>query len=104
VLSPSGTTDVRDGGPLAFALAGVRPNPSVGERLSVAFVLPVAAPARLELLDVSGRRVAGHEVGWLGAGRHEVDLAAGRRFAPGIYLVRLTQGGDVRVTRAVLMH
>ena len=72
--------------------------------LSVAFTLPTSAPARLELVDVSGRRVAQREVGTLGAGRHALALAADRDVAPGLYLLRLTQGASVRVSRVTLLR
>src|SRR5439155_13465556 len=75
LLAPSGTVEVADGAPLAFALAGVHPNPARGRRLSVAFTLAAAGEARLELLDVSGRQLTGREVGSLGTGHHTVDLA-----------------------------
>ena len=88
---------------MAFALEGVRPNPSRGEGLTVAFTLPTAASARLELLDVSGRRVAEREVGSLGAGPHALDLSEGRRLTPGLYLLRLTQGTNTRVTRVAVL-
>ena len=103
LLTPGGTTEVPDGGPAAFALEGVQPNPTRGGRLSVAFSLPSAAPARLEMLDVSGRRVAVREVGVLGAGRHEVEVGVGRPLAPGLYLVRLTQGANTRVVRVAAL-
>jgi hypothetical protein len=102
-LVPGGTVDVAEGAPLPFALAPMRPNPSRGDRLIVEFVLPTAAPARLELLDVSGRRVVIREVGSLGAGDHRVDLAPEHRLAPGLYLVRLTQSANVRVTRVAVL-
>jgi hypothetical protein len=102
-LLPSGTVDVA-AGPVAFALKGAQPNPAVGSRLGVQFALPDATPARLELLDVSGRRVVEREVGALGPGWHTVDLAAGRRLATGLYLVRLTKGADVRVSRVVVLR
>ncbi len=102
-LVPSWAAGVEGTAPLAFALEGARPNPSRGGQLSVAFTLPTPASARLELLDVSGRRVAQREVGALGAGRHSVALAADRPLAPGLYLVRLTQGADVRVTRVAVL-
>jgi hypothetical protein len=102
-LLPASTTGVGDGGALAFALDGVRPNPSRGDRVSVAFTLPTPAHARLELVDVSGRRVVEREVGALGAGRHVVALDTGGRLAPGLYLVRLTQGADSRVTRVAVV-
>jgi hypothetical protein len=102
-IGPDGTVDVPGAGAFAFALDGVRPNPTRGDRLSVAFALPVAARARLELLDVSGRLVASREVGALGAGRHTVDLATDRQLAPGLYLVRLTQGGHSGMTRVAVI-
>jgi hypothetical protein len=100
LLSPTGTTNVDDGLPIAFALEGARPNPARGRGLSVAFALPTGAAARLELLDLSGRRMLAREVGPLGAGRHTVDLAQGRSVAPGLYWVRLIQGTN-RLTKRV---
>ena len=102
-LGPDETVDVGEGGPLAFALQGLHPNPSRGDRLRVRFVLPSGAPARLEVLDVRGRRVASRDVGSLGAGHHSVDLANGRRLSPGVYLVRLRQGENVGTTRVVVV-
>jgi predicted lipoprotein with Yx(FWY)xxD motif len=93
---------VRDAA-LAFALDPVRPNPTQGGALTVRFTLPNAAPARIELVDVSGRRVVEREVGSLGAGQHTLDLGEGQRLAPGLYLVRLSQGGNTRVTRVAVL-
>jgi hypothetical protein len=66
----------------------------------VRFSLPSAAPARLELLDVAGRRIVSHEVG---VGQHTLDLGVGQRLAPGLYLVRLTQGANTRTTRVAVI-
>jgi hypothetical protein len=55
-------------------------------------------------VDVSGRRILGRDVGSLGAGRHRVNLAEGRRVAPGLYWVRLTQGNDRRQTRLTVIE
>lgn len=99
----SAPTSVPNGAPLAFALEAIAPNPTRVNRMSVAFTLPTSSAARLELWDVSGRRMAEREVGSLGAGRHAVDLAAGRRLAPGLYLVRLSQGANVRSARVVVL-
>jgi hypothetical protein len=72
----------------AFALEGVRPNPAT--RASAVFLsLPDARPARLEILDVGGRRVLEKDLS--GAGRHQVNLA-NASFPPGVYLVRLASG------------
>jgi hypothetical protein len=72
--------------------------------MKVSFALPGNAPARLELLDVAGRRVALREVGTLGAGRHEVDLSDGRALDPGLYFLRLTQGRETRTTRVTMLQ
>ena len=103
-LQPSGAVGVQEESPLAFVLEGARPNPARADRLVVAFVLPVGAPARLELFDMSGRRVAARDVGALGPGRHSVDLAGGARVAPGLYFVRLTQGVNVRSARVAVLE
>jgi hypothetical protein len=103
-LTLPGTLDVAGGGSFAFALAGVRPNPASGRRLPVAFVLPDARRATLELLDVSGRRIRASEVGDLGPGPHSVDLAAGAAATPGLYWVRLTQGIRTATTRVAIVH
>jgi hypothetical protein len=43
------------------------------------------------------------DVGALGVGIHTVDLAAARHLSPGLYLVRLTQGANVRTARVVVV-
>ena len=63
------------------------------------FSLRDGSPATLELLDVSGRRVASRRIETLGAGGHVVRFGEASRLAPGIYTARLTQGG-----RAVAAH
>jgi len=98
-MTPAGV----GGEPVALALEGVRPNPASGSGLHVAFALPTPAPARLELLDVGGRRVLTREVHSMGAGRHRVNLAEGRSVAPGVYWVRLTQGTNRRTTRVAVL-
>jgi hypothetical protein len=87
-----------------FSLEGIRPNPAAGSALTVFFSLPSAEPARLELLDVSGRCMVARDVGALGPGPHTLDLAAGRRIPPGIYLVRLSQRGNARTVRAAVLN
>ena len=87
----------------AFALLGARPNPARAGAFSVAFVLADDGPAVLEVLDVGGRRLVGREVGALGPGPHALNLGADRRLPPGIYLVRLRQGGIERVVRAAVI-
>ncbi len=84
-----------------LALRPVWPNP--GRSLDVSFVLTGSEPARLDVVDVSGRVVAGSEVGSLGAGQHRVNLGSAKAFAPGVYFVRLSRGGESRTTRVALL-
>jgi hypothetical protein len=84
-------------------LAGFAPNPSVGA-LRVAFSLPSAAPATIEVVNVAGRRIARRDVGALGAGEHVIELAGDDRPAPGVYWIRLAQGARVLVTRGVRLQ
>lgn len=104
VLGPAQTTNVHGDVPVSFALDGVRPNPVIGRSLVVGFALPIKAAARLELIDVMGRVVVGREVGSMGVGPHVVDLSSGRRLPAGLYLVRLTQGAESRVTRVTVLN
>ena len=61
-------------------------------------------PAKLELIDVSGRRWATRDVGSLGPGGHSVSFVGGGRIPPGIYLTRLTQGGQSLTRRVAVVQ
>ena len=102
-LLPQGTAAVGPGAGPAFALAEPRPNPSRVGAFALSFTLPTADPATLEVVDLGGRAWMTREVGALGAGTHELDLAAAR-LAPGMYFVRLTQGGRRMVRRVVVLE
>jgi len=75
-----------------FALGLISPNPSP-RGFHVSYTLPNSAPATLELVDVTGRRVASLNVGGNGAGTHEADLGSAGEIKPGVYWVRLNQAG-----------
>lgn len=87
------------GASTAFALRGFVSNPArTGTALE--FSLPDAAPARLEVLDVAGRRVASRDVGAWGAGTHRVTLDELRAQPPGLLFVRLVHAGRSLTARA----
>jgi hypothetical protein len=86
-----------------FALFGLRPSPAIGP-VQVAFALPSGGPARLELLDVAGRRILRREVGSLGTGRHVVDLRGRTALPAGIYFIRLTHAGRSLTTTACVLR
>jgi hypothetical protein len=75
-----------------LALQGTRPNP-VERDLVVAFALRDAAPAKLELIDVNGRSRWARVV-TLAPGNHVLNLGRVDGLAPGVYLLRLTQGRE----------
>jgi hypothetical protein len=60
------------------------------------------ASVRLELFDISGRRLADRLFTPATAGRNAIPLDEARTFRAGIYLVRVTQAGKSAVGRALV--
>ena len=58
----------------------------------------------MEILDVAGRRVAVRGLGSLPAGPHALEWNLGHRIGPGVHVVRLRFGDEVRSARAVTLH
>lgn len=81
---------------LALAIS----NPVRGAALELDATLTGEAPARLEVLDIAGRRLAAVQLGLPGAGVHHVSLPLSAR--SGVVLVRLTEGAHTLVRRAVI--
>jgi hypothetical protein len=100
VIIPAALLDAPRPGPPRLALQAIRPNPARA-RAEVWFTLEDDGPARLEVLDLAGRRVRSLEAG-AGPGRHHVELDCARSLGPGLYLVRLTQAGRA-VTRKLVV-
>ncbi|HEV2106583.1 MAG TPA: hypothetical protein VGU27_12720, partial [Candidatus Eisenbacteria bacterium] len=84
----------------ALALAGLEPNPAPGAP-AVAFTLAATAPGRVELLDVSGRRLWSRDLAGLPPGRY--TLPVGGRLRAGLYVIRLRQGGRELTRKGVVM-
>jgi len=81
-----------------FALAQNYPNPARG-RTTFRFTLPAASPVSLAIYDLAGREV------WRTEGTFpegENDVPATLRLAPGVYVYRLTAGGDAATRRLVM--
>ncbi len=93
--------------PAVLHLYQARPNPTTGSTI-VAFALPEAGPARLEVFDVAGRKVALLADGTREAGLHHVEwdglTAPGRRAAPGVYFYKLTAGDKTLSQRLVMLE
>jgi parallel beta-helix repeat protein len=86
-----------------LALSGVQPNPS-RSGFAVAFTLPEDAPARIEVIDLQGRRIVRRELAGLGRTGQVVSLPETRALPPGVYVVRLSQGGRSVTARAVVVR
>ena len=87
---------------LALGIEGARPNPAAGD-LTVALSLATRETARLELVDITGRRVLQRDLTTLGPGRHVLRLD-GPAPAGGLYFLRLTQGGRTVTGRVVFLR
>lgn len=86
-----------------FAVLGAWPNPARGA-FSVSLSLPAGGrDARLELIDLAGRRVAEVPLGSLGRGVHTVPLR-GAGLRPGVYLVRLTGAGETSTRKVAVLN
>ena len=85
-------------------LAPVSPNPTTGPA-SLRFTLPRSGLARLDLIDVTGRRTRTLLNQALPAGPHEVHWdgrdTQGAPAGAGLYWVRLESGGVSAVRRLV---
>jgi hypothetical protein len=89
--------------PAATLAFGIRPlgNPAC-PALEIACDLPRGGPARVEVLDVMGRRMNELAVQVAGPGTIRLQAGAGVHLAPGAYWVRLSQGDQYR-TRMVVV-
>ena len=85
----------------SLALAPPRPNPASRD-LVVECSLASSAPARIELIDVNGRRVRSEALP-AAPGRHRVELSGISSLAPGVYVVRLVQGAATRTARVSVL-
>jgi parallel beta-helix repeat protein len=97
--------DPRSSAPRPWVLSIQGPRLGAATRgLEVAFTLPDATRARLDVLDVAGRVIASSEVGGREPGEHMLELAGRGGLAPGIYFLRLRQGTNEAHTRVAVLR
>jgi hypothetical protein len=106
-LTPGSTTGTDAPSlPATTRLYAPAPNPLRGAS-TLRFDLARAGDVRLEVFDLSGRRVTTLAAGAYGAGRYHVRWDGqddrGGRAGAGLYFVRLTGAGDVMSTRLAIM-
>ena len=107
VKGPGLTLSAGSESPRNTRLESVSPNPAPG-RAHVAFELSQAGHARLEILDLAGRRVKTLRDGWLAANRYDEswqgDDDTGHAVAGGVYFVRLVAAGESSCQRIVILQ
>ncbi len=90
----------------ALALSRPRPNPGPGST-QLHFSLPASGHARLEIVDLAGRRLWRHEA-MFGSGAHSVRWDgrndAGGRVGAGLYFVHLVTPWGTRMQRLALLQ
>ncbi len=86
-----------------LSLAGLIPNPG-GTELVVSCTLGSSQSATLDLLDVAGRRVLSHEFQSPRRGSHIVNLGTRAGITSGTYVLRLVQGDNAVVRKAVIVR
>jgi len=86
------TTGVPGAGNTGLALMILGSSPLRGAELRVSLTLPDARAARLQVVDAAGRMIREHVVEGR-AGTFEVNLSDHRPLPPGVYWIRLVQGG-----------
>ena len=87
---------------LSLAIAALRPNPSAGSVVALAYSTAGAGTVRLDVLDVAGRRVLGRDLAAPAAGRWTLSLDEAARWPAGVYTVRLRQGAQTVGARLVV--
>ena len=85
--------------PDRLVVTGATPSPA-GQRTVVRFGLPNPARVRMDVFDVSGRKLATLADGPYTAGYHDVEWKSGSR--SGIYFVQIVVGGE-RVTHKIVI-
>ena len=99
---PASSLGVDDGAP-HLALLGAWPNPA-REQLTVSFTLPAGAHGRLDMVDLLGRRVAERQLEGAASGARQVSLFDHQELPPGVYLVRLVAGADMRMRKVAVVR
>ncbi len=72
--------------------------------LALEYGLPARGPARIEVFDILGRRVATSELVGRASHTGEIDVAGAGSLPAGVYLVRLRQGQQTIIARAAVFR
>ena len=99
------TTRTSGHAPPAILFLEASPNPSAGP-VSIAYQLSIETAAEVEIFDIRGRLVRRHRNASPGLAQRtwawDGEDADGRRAAAGVYLSRLSAGGEVMIRKIAL--
>ncbi len=89
-------TSVEDAGtlPAEFRLLGNYPNPFNGSTV-ISFLMPESSDLRMEIFDITGRKIRTTEFGILPAGLNRIDINLNNEVS-GVYFYRLISGAGNR--------
>jgi hypothetical protein len=87
---------------LALAVHGFRSNPGDSGSPQMALTLPVTGNARLEVLDVTGRKLLERDLSGIAPGTRTVELGPGAKLEAGVYWLRLSQGRRTVTAKGVV--
>ncbi len=99
-LSDFGIDAVARVNPLANSLKSY-PNP-LSQSTSITFTLPEASEVTLTISDAAGRETPLLRSAWMDAGQHEITWDASN-YPSGVYLCRLSSGGESVTQRVVVL-
>ncbi len=100
--APSSVADGAPSGSPAILAARILPSP-FRDRTAIEYSLPRAGRVRVEIYDISGRRVSLLEDATRSAGRHRIDWEAAD-LPSGLYLCRIESAASVQVTKIVRLR
>jgi aminopeptidase N len=83
-----------------FALGAIYPNP-FNSVTRIPFEIEKTGNVRMDVFDLTGRCVQTLLAGRVTAGQHEIEFAAPRSIATGLYLIALESNGSRRITKAM---
>jgi hypothetical protein len=86
----------------AFGITRLSPNPAI-RQFAVAFRIPADMAARIEVVDIAGRKVRSLELGQLRQGEHRVAFSL-HDVRPGIYFVRLVGPDRVSMSKVIMLE
>ncbi|MFC2150548.1 carboxypeptidase regulatory-like domain-containing protein [Calditrichota bacterium] len=102
VWPPDYAGDVEEGLPLSFELQSLYPNP-FNSTTTLKYAVDHDRAVTVAMFDMNGREIYSRVLGNQAPGNHTHTIVADH-LASGLYIVRLTSGADVKLSKVALMR